>query len=146
VGAHTEGPSAAASLAGAQAQRTQSLATALRAAAAWAAEQVGGGVCLVFAAAPGDNSADSAARLRAAAGFPSAQAARDAAQAVLPEVRETLRGTAPRQTDAPPALASRAPARGATRHPADDARADRAHVVASRRAGAVRRAQIRHPR
>ena len=107
MGAHTVGPSAAPSFAGAQAQRTQSLATALRAAAAWSAEQVGGGICLVFAAAPGDNSADSAARLRAASGFPSAQAARDAAQAMLSEVHQTLRGTSPRQVDPPAALAER---------------------------------------
>jgi signal transduction histidine kinase len=110
VVAHIEGGSAAASPARgeAQAQRTQSLATALRAAASWAAEQVGGGICLVFAAAPGDGSPEGAERLRAAAGFASAQAARDAAQAVLPLVRETLRGSAPRQIDAPRELAERA--------------------------------------
>lgn len=108
MGNHSEVPSAAPSSAGARAQRTQSLATALRAAAAWSAEQVGGGICLVFAAAPGDDSTDSAARLRAAAGFASAQAARDAAQAMLPEVHQTLRGTAPRQVDPPAALAERA--------------------------------------
>jgi len=110
VGAHTEGSSAGPTSAGAQAQRTQSLATALRAAAAWSAEQAGGGICLVFAAAPGDNSADSAARLRAAAGFPSAQAARDAAQAMLPEVHRTILGTAPRLVDPPAALGERAKA------------------------------------
>ena len=54
MAAHSVGPSAAPPSAGAQAQRTQSLATALRAAASWAAEQTGGGICLVFAAAPGD--------------------------------------------------------------------------------------------
>jgi len=108
VAAHSVGPSAAPTSAGAQAQRTQSLATALRAAASWAAEQTGGGICLVFAAAPGDASSDGAARLRAAAGFASAQAARDAAQAVLPEVRQTLRGTAPRQVASPGVLAERA--------------------------------------
>jgi signal transduction histidine kinase len=108
VAAHIEGPSVAPTLAGAHAQRTQNLATALRAAASWAAEQVGGGLCLIFAAAPGDESADRAARLRAAAGFPSAQAARDAAQAVLPLVRQALDERAPRQLDAPAALAERA--------------------------------------
>jgi signal transduction histidine kinase len=107
VAAHKTGQSAASTSAGAQAQRTQTLATALRAAAAWAAEQMGGGVCLVFAAAPGDGTADGAARLRAAAGFSSAQAARDAAQAVLPEVRKTLTASAPRRIDAPAALAER---------------------------------------
>jgi signal transduction histidine kinase len=110
VAAHNVGPSAASTSAGAQAQRTQTLATALRAAASWAAEQMGGGVCLVFAAAPGDASSDGAARLRAAAGFASAQAARDAAQAVLADVRQTLRGTAMRRIDAPAALADRAKA------------------------------------
>ncbi len=110
MAAHTEGPSAAPSVPGPQAQRTQNLATALRAAAAWSAEQVGGGLCLVFAAAPGDVAADSAARLRAAAGFSSAQAARDAARVLLPEVQQTLGGTASRQIDPPAALAERAKA------------------------------------
>jgi signal transduction histidine kinase len=109
VAAHTEGPSAE-SAAGPQAQRTQSLATALRAAAAWAAEQAGAGICLVFAAAPGDDSADSASRLRAAAGFASAQAARDAARVLLPEVQQTLGGSATRKIDPPRALATRAKA------------------------------------
>ena len=107
MAAQPEGPSAAA---GPQAQRTQSLATALRAAAAWSAEQAGGGICLVFAAAPGDDSDDSASRLRAAAGFASAQAARDAARALLPEVQQTLGGSSPRKIDPPPALAARAKA------------------------------------
>jgi hypothetical protein len=108
VAAQPEGPSAAS--AGPQAQRTQNLATALRAAAAWSAEQAGAGICLVFAAAPGDEAADSASRLRAAAGFPSAQAARDAARMLLPEVHHTLGGTAPRQIDPPAGLAARAKA------------------------------------
>ena len=102
-----EGPSAQS---GPQAQRTQSLATALRAAAAWSAEQAGGGICLVFAAAPGDDADDSASRLRAAAGFASAQAARDAARALLPEVQQTLGGTSPRKIDPPAGLAARAKA------------------------------------
>ncbi len=110
MAAQTLGPNAAPNAAGAPAQRTQNLATALRSAAAWASEQMGGGVCLVFAAAPGDASAEGAARLRAAAGFASAQAARDAAQAVLPEVRQTLRGQAARRIDSPAVLADRAKA------------------------------------
>jgi signal transduction histidine kinase len=108
VGGQTASASAAPSSSGAQAQRTQSLATALRAAAAWAAEQVGGGICLVFAAAPGDASPEGATRLRAAAGFPSAQAARDAAQAVMAEVRTTLTGSAARVVAPPASLADRA--------------------------------------
>jgi signal transduction histidine kinase len=108
VAAQPEGPSAPS--AGPQAQRTQNLATALRAAAAWSAEQAGAGICLVFAAAPGDEAADSASRLRAAAGFPSAQAARDAARMLLPEVHQTLGGTAARQIDPPAGLAARAKA------------------------------------
>jgi signal transduction histidine kinase len=110
VGAHIAEPSAAPLPAVTQAQRTQSLATALRAAASWVVEQVGEGVCLVFAAAPGDATPDGAARLRAAAGFASAQAARDAAQSVLPQVREILGSARPRQAEAPPALAERAKA------------------------------------
>jgi signal transduction histidine kinase len=108
VAAQPDGPSAQS--AGPQAQRTQNLATALRAAAAWSAEQAGGGICLVFASAPGDEADDSASRLRAAAGFPSAQAARDAARVLLPEVQHTLGGTAIRKIDPPAALAARAKA------------------------------------
>ena len=72
--------------------QTQRLAAAVRAAAASAANQVGGGLALVFAC--GEASTEGAPRLRAAAGFTSAQAARDAAQSLIPEVCETLEAQA----------------------------------------------------
>lgn len=77
-----------------QSQRTQQLAAAVRAAAASAADAVGGGLALVFAAAPGDRSAESPTKLRAAAGFASAQAAREAAALLLPQVREAIESRA----------------------------------------------------
>ena len=71
-----------------QSARAQQHAAAVRAAAVAAANRVGGGLALVFACS--ESSADGNPRLRAAAGFPSAQAARDAAQQLLPQVNETL--------------------------------------------------------
>ena len=61
-----------------QSAQTQQLAAAVRAAAAAAANRVGGGLALVFAC--GEASSEGTTRLRAAAGFPSAQAACDAAE------------------------------------------------------------------
>jgi signal transduction histidine kinase len=75
-----------------QSTRTQQLAAAVRAAAATAANRVGGGLALVFACS--EASTEGAPRLRAAAGFTSAQAARDAAQRLIPEVCETLEARA----------------------------------------------------
>jgi signal transduction histidine kinase len=75
-----------------QPARTQQLAAVVRAAAAAAANRVGGGLALVFACS--EASTEGAPRLRAAAGFPSAQAARDAAQLLLPEVCESLEAQA----------------------------------------------------
>jgi signal transduction histidine kinase len=75
-----------------QSARTRQLAAAVRTAAAAAANRVGGGLALVFAC--NEASGDGAPRLRGAAGFPSAQAARDAAQRLLPEVCETLEAQA----------------------------------------------------
>jgi signal transduction histidine kinase len=68
---------------------TQRLAAAVRAAAVTAADEVGGGLALVFATIPGDESSD-APRLRAAAGFSSPESARTAATLLEPQVRETL--------------------------------------------------------
>ena len=50
------------------------LASAVRAAAISAADLLGGGLALVFAAGPGDASQGEAIHLRAAAGFDSTQA------------------------------------------------------------------------
>jgi signal transduction histidine kinase len=75
---------------GRQSQRTQGLARDLRASASRAAERVGGGLALVFASAPGETSPESAARLRAAAGFACAQNARDTAALLTLKVHEVL--------------------------------------------------------
>ena len=89
-----------------QSARTQQLAAAVRAAAAAAANRVGGGLALVFAC--GEASAEGTTRLRAAAGFPSAQAARDASQTLLPQVRETLEAQAVGSYAADASLGARA--------------------------------------
>ena len=75
-----------------QSARTRQLAAAVRASAAAAANRVGGGLALVFAC--GEASTEGAPRLRGAAGFTSAQAARDAAQRLMPEACETLEAQA----------------------------------------------------
>ncbi len=67
----------------------RALATDVRAAAARAAELVGGGIAVVFATPARDGAAVDCA-LRAAAGFGSAAEARAAAGSVLPRVREAL--------------------------------------------------------
>jgi len=64
------------------------LANSLRALAARAADAVGGGCALVFAALPDDDSAQAATRLRAAAGFTSAERARNAAASAIQWARE----------------------------------------------------------
>jgi signal transduction histidine kinase len=89
-----------------QGARTEQLAAAVRAAATAAANRVGGGLALVFACH--ETSAESPPRLRAAAGFPSAQAARDAAQQLLPEVCETLEARAVGSYAADASLGTRA--------------------------------------
>jgi len=89
-------------------QGTQPLAQAVRKLAAKAAEQSGGGLSLVFATAPGDAGADGTTRLRAAAGFATPQAARDAAQMLLSDVRNAI-ATGSRKVLCPmPALGERA--------------------------------------
>ncbi|MCH8134226.1 MAG: hypothetical protein IIA30_16900 [Myxococcales bacterium] len=90
-----------------QQARKQQLAAAVRAAAANAADEVGGGLALIFAAAPGESGIECASRLRAAAGFSSAQAARDAAQTLLPEVRDALEHRAVGSYGAHPSLGER---------------------------------------
>jgi signal transduction histidine kinase len=97
-------------------QQTQALAQALRKTAAAAAEQAGGGLSLVFAAAPGDDSLDSTARLRAAAGFNTPHSAREAAQMLLPQVRNAIASRAQETLSALPSLGERA-AGGLEIHP-----------------------------
>ncbi len=89
-----------------QSAQTQQLAAAVRAAAAAAANRVGGGLALVFAC--GNASAEDTTRLRAAAGFPSAQAARHAAERLMPQVCETLEARAVGSYAADAALGARA--------------------------------------
>jgi signal transduction histidine kinase len=91
----------------AKADRTQRLASALRAGAARAADEVGGGLALVFAGA-GDSAAD--LRLRAAAGFALAEDAREAARSLLGPVGEALKGESPRPVEADDVLGERAAA------------------------------------
>jgi signal transduction histidine kinase len=68
-------------------ERTQRLASAVRAATVTAADEAGGGLALVFARPA---SGDDAPRLRSAAGFTSADKAREAAALLAADVRETL--------------------------------------------------------
>jgi signal transduction histidine kinase len=72
------------------------------------AERVGGGLALVFAAAPGNGNPAAAARLRAAAGFGAAQEARDAAEQLMPRVQEVLATRSPSVCPPHPALGERA--------------------------------------
>jgi signal transduction histidine kinase len=90
-----------------QSPRSQRLAAATRAAAARAAEHVGGGLALVFAA-PGEAGPQAAARLRAAAGFATPQAARDVAQLLLPRVQALLESGTSTTLAGDPALGPRA--------------------------------------
>ncbi|HXV36378.1 MAG TPA: ATP-binding protein [Myxococcota bacterium] len=75
---------------GESATRNQRLAALLRAGASRLAERAGGGLALIFVAAPENGSPENTTRLRAAAGFPMAETARDAAQALMASVREVI--------------------------------------------------------
>lgn len=78
-----------------QPARIQQLTTALRETASRAASATGG-CALIFARTPGEDGADSQAKLRAAAGFGSADEARAASRAVLPEVWDTMASQEPK--------------------------------------------------
>ncbi|MFB3118450.1 MAG: hypothetical protein ACE1ZP_06755, partial [Myxococcota bacterium] len=54
------------------------------------AERAGGGVALIFVAALENGSPENTTRLRAAAGFPMAEAASNAAQSLMTTVREVI--------------------------------------------------------
>jgi signal transduction histidine kinase len=94
----------------------QALAQALRKLATNAADQTAGGLSLVFAAAPGDESADSAARLRAAAGFTSPHAAREVAEQLHADVRDAIASQATAMLSPLPSLGARSAA-GLEIHP-----------------------------
>jgi len=102
---NTSGGEASAAAANSQ---SQALAATLRKLASKAAEQAGGGLSLVFAAAPGDDSPNNAARLRAAAGFATPHAAREAAQMLLPQVRSAIGSGSQESLCALPSLGERA--------------------------------------
>jgi signal transduction histidine kinase len=88
--------------------RRKKLADALRRLASTAAEQAGGGLSLVFATTPSDESAAGSARLRAAAGFGTPQAARDAAEMLLQDVHNAIASHSREALPALPSLGQRA--------------------------------------
>jgi len=92
---------------GKRASRTQQLATELKASASRLADRVGGGVALIFVAAPENGSPQNTTRLRAAAGFPVAETAKDAAQALMATVREVIASGAEQQLGALASLEER---------------------------------------
>ena len=94
-----------------QPARMQHLTAALRATAARAASTTGG-YALLFARLPGQEGADAPARLRAAAGFTSADQARKASEAVLPAARDAMTKREPRVLGNIPALDCRGVAEG----------------------------------
>jgi len=87
---------------------TQRLASSLRNSASKMSDAVGGGLALVFAASPGDRSLENASRLRAASGFLVPEAAREAAQSLLANVREVLANGVERTLAPLPMLGERA--------------------------------------
>jgi len=92
---------------GQNASRKQQLAADLRRSASEIAERAGGGLALIFVAAPEDQSPGNITRLRAAAGFPMAETARDAAQALMATVREVTSTGTEQQLGALPSLEER---------------------------------------
>jgi signal transduction histidine kinase len=107
VTAATDADNAQSAPAATQDPNIRDLAKALRKLAASAADQTGGGLSLVFAAAPGEDSPDGAARLRAAAGFNAPHAAREAAEMLLPDVRNAIAAQRTAVVGALPSLGER---------------------------------------
>ena len=83
------------------------LGVALRDATSRAVEFAGGGCALLFVAKL-DDAESGSARLRAAAGFGSANDARDAAAGILPSVQETIKSRESSETSPPAGLGKRA--------------------------------------
>ncbi len=92
---------------GQSASRKQQLAADLRASASRMAEQANGGVAMIFVAAAENGSPENTTRLRAAAGFPLAETARDAAQALMATIREVIATGTEQQLGAIPSLEER---------------------------------------
>ncbi len=85
----------------------QRLAAELRASASRIAERAGGGVALIFVAALENGSPQNTTRLRAAAGFPMAEAASNAAQALMTTIREVIDTRTEQRLGALPSLEER---------------------------------------
>jgi len=92
---------------GPSASRKQRLAADLRTRASGIAEKAGGGVAMIFVAEPENGSPENNTRLRAAAGFPEAEAAKDAAQALMATVREVIATGMEQRLGAIPSLEGR---------------------------------------
>jgi signal transduction histidine kinase len=88
-------------------EKLERLSTILRTAANRAADLVGNGCALLFAALPGEDAPDAVTSLRAAAGFDSSEEARSAASTLLPAVREVLISGVPTSAQALPCLGLR---------------------------------------
>jgi signal transduction histidine kinase len=109
--------------------RTKALAAALRGLASTSAEQVGGGLSLVFTSKPGDDSPAQSACLRAAAGFANPHAAREAARMLMADVRGAISRQSRENLGPLPSLGERAGS-GLEIHPLTfDGRAHGALVV-----------------
>jgi signal transduction histidine kinase len=107
VSGRSEQADAAAGQAEAGASGALALAARLRRLAAAAAEASGGGLALLFAAAPGEPGGSGAARLRAAAGCASADEARGAARALEAPLLASLHAETPVQLQPLPSLGPR---------------------------------------
>ena len=92
---------------GQSASRKQQLAADLRASASKMAERANGGVAMIFVAAAENGSPENTTRLRAAAGFPVAETAKDAAQALMATIREVIATGAEQRLGAIPSLEER---------------------------------------
>ncbi|MBW2716030.1 MAG: HAMP domain-containing histidine kinase [Deltaproteobacteria bacterium] len=92
---------------GQSASRKQQLAADLRTRASGIAERAGGGVAMIFVSEPENGSPENSTRLRAAAGFPVAEAAKDAAQALMATVREVIATGVEQRLGAIPSLEDR---------------------------------------
>jgi signal transduction histidine kinase len=87
--------------------RKQRLAADLRTSASRMAERAGNGLALIFVTAPENGSPENTTRLRAAAGFPVAETARNAAQALMTTIREVIATGTEQQLGALPSLEER---------------------------------------
>ncbi len=92
---------------GERTSRQQQLAADLRASASRMAERADGGVAMIFVAPAENGSPENTTRLRAAAGFPLAETARDAAQALMATIREVIASQTEQRIGAVPSFEER---------------------------------------